>query len=285
MKKILKKLFNSTLILCQSLISVISVLIFSSFNLSRKNKKQSFNDNQECFILGNGPSLKQELTENFNFFLARNKNILCVNLLCEDPVFYELKPSYYIITDEGFWNETNDERILNIQKQFVLKMQSVNWDFTLFIPNDGKTYFENKLNNKFVKICYYNRTPVNGFKCIRHFLYRKDLGMPAPHNVLIAAIFVFINMGYKNINVYGADHSWVADLYVDENNDLWSYQNHFYDDKKVAFKLKKGSLYTGLQGIVKAFESYQLLREYSESIGAKIINRTKKSFLDIFEYK
>lgn len=285
MKELLKKIYEKLVLIIDSIKSLLSVLVFSSFSVNKQFKKQFKKQNSDCYLLGNGPSLRQELDDNLDFYIDNNYTVGCVNFFCENSDFFIIQPQFYIIADEVFWDDSNNTRSLDIQSRFFNEFGKIDWNIILYVPHEGRFYFEKMLKNEFVKIIYYNRTPVNGTRVLKHFLYKKNLGMPAPHNVLNAAIFIFINMGFKTVNIYGADHSWVADLYVDENNDLWSYQNHFYDDEKVAFKLKKGSLYTGLQGIVKAFESYQLLREYSESIGTKIINRTKKSFLDIFEYK
>jgi hypothetical protein len=104
-------------------------------------------------------------------------------------------------------------------------------------------------------------------------------------NVLNAAIFVALNVGYKKLYLYGADHSWLKDLFVDQDNNICSYQNHFYDDNKIPYKMAKGSLKLGIQGIIDAFESYEILENYSKSINATIINKTQGSYIDIFKYE
>ena len=37
-------------------------------------------------------------------------------------------------------------------------------------------------------------------------------------------------MGFKTLNIYGADHSWSEDLRVDNNNRVCKISRHFYDE-------------------------------------------------------
>ena len=58
------------------------------------------------------------------------------------------------------------------------------------------------------------------------------------------------------------------DLFVDEDNDVCCFENHFYDNTRKPYKLPKESLADGLRSIVEAFDSYKLLKEYSKSINS-----------------
>jgi len=156
----------------------------------------------------------------------------------------------------------------------------------LFVPNDGYQCILDLLSsNSKITLISYNRTPVSGFKSISYFLYKRNLGMPRPSNVLNAAIFVALNMGYKKVYLYGADHSWLKDLFIDEQNNLCCYQNHFYDDNVEILKMPKGSLSDGLMGIVGAFDSYKKLNEYAKQLDSRVINKTNGSYIDIFDHE
>lgn len=285
MKMFSKLIFNFFLVLGQSFISCLSVLLFSSFRLNKLAIDNKQNTKEKCFILANGPSLRRELKENQHFFIENNNKLICVNFFCEDPHFTKLQPASYLIADEAFWINTSEENILDIQRRFLSKMKLVNWQMNLILPYEAKKFFQKNLLNNFIRFIYYNRTPVNGFTWLRYYLYEKNLGMPAPHNVLNAALMVSINLGHSEIDIYGADHSWISDLFVDDNNELCCYQNHFYDERTEIIKLEKGSLYKGLQGIVLAYQSYELINDYANYKNVRIVNRTKKSFLDIFNFE
>ena len=70
-------------------------------------------------------------------------------------------------------------------------------------------------------------------------------GMPRPHNVLIPSIILSMRMGFKKIYLAGADHSWLKEIFVSEDNEVFLTQKHFYDEKKAEArtmdKLGKGS--------------------------------------------
>lgn len=283
MKELVKSTFFATLKFIETAISCFSVILFSSFSAASKFKYfKKTNKDAECFIMGNGSSLKKVLNEQIEIF--ESKDIFTVNLFFETVFFQELKPSGHIIADEGFWKGTDDARILGIQKDFIKNLLLVYWDMKLFIPYEGYKQISGSLkSNPHLNFIPYNRTPVTGYKKITHFLYRMNLGMPKPTNVLNAAIFLGLNLGYKKIYLYGADHSWISDLFVDDENNICCYENHFYDETRKFSKMPKGSLSIGLKSIVEALESYRLLDIYAKQIGAAVINKTTGSFVDEFD--
>ena len=113
--------------------------------------------------------------------------------------------------------------------------------------------------------------------------------MPRPHNVLIPSLILAIQSGYKEINVVGADHSWIEELTVNENNEAMVHQKHFYDEdsskSEAMYKLGRRPrlLHEILEKFVYAFRSYHFIRQFSEKKGAKIWNLTPKSFIDAFD--
>lgn len=98
-------------------------------------------------------------------------------------------------------------------------------------------------------------------------------------------------MGYEKIHLIGADHSWLKDLWVDENNLVMLRQKHFYDETtaKANPMYKKGQdtrkLHEVLQKFVISFEAYFTLEKFATKKGQKIINLTPGSFIDAFERK
>lgn len=282
MKKIAKYLFNKSLLFIDTLVSVLSVFLFSSFSNKRKLKFIPVKGVEKCLIMTNGVSLKRVLDSGeVNFSEC---DIFTVNLFYETNYFFDLKPANHVVTDNAFWDKTNDSRLLGIQERFKEQLLKVTWDLNLFVPFHGANQIKQILQeNRNIKIFSYNMTPVSGIKKIAHILYRLNLGMPKASNVLNATIFIALNSGYKSIHIYGADHSWIQDLFVDEDNDVCSFENHFYDNTRKPYKLPKESLADGLRSIVEAFDSYKLLKEYSKSINSKILNKTKGSFIDVFD--
>ncbi|NJL74615.1 MAG: hypothetical protein HC892_05805 [Saprospiraceae bacterium] len=113
--------------------------------------------------------------------------------------------------------------------------------------------------------------------------------MPRPHNVLIPSLMLAINIGFKEIFVVGADHSWLEELTVNENNEALLHQKHFYDEEssKPEYMYRQGKrprkLHEILEKFMLSFRAYFDIREYSESKEVQIWNATPKSYIDAFE--
>src|SRR5690606_36559269 len=99
-------------------------------------------------------------------------------------------------------------------------LAKLTWKMILLIPFGAKNsaFLKAVSQNKLLTIHYYNTTAVEGIPFFSHLLFNLKLGMPRPHNVLIPAIMTSVWSGYSNIYLYGADHSWLKEIYVAEDN-------------------------------------------------------------------
>ena len=118
--------------------------------------------------------------------------------------------------------------------------------------------------------------------------------MPLPQNILIATIAGIIRLGYKNIYIVGADHSWHEDFVLNDENILGINDRHFYDNENadaVIFKPLIGDFESGSLTSVTdqfnaqylIFRSHEFLQSYAQSVGVKIINISEKSYIDAYE--
>jgi hypothetical protein len=106
--------------------------------------------------------------------------------------------------------------------------------------------------------------------------------------VLIPAIMAGIWLGYKEISIVGADHSWMQSIWVDDNNNVVSVQPHFYKDdekeqKRVDSEYKGYRLHQIINSFYVAFKSYHNIERFARSRGVKIYNATQGSYIDAFE--
>lgn len=271
--------------------SVIAILLFSRLNKLPKRLDET--TRQQCIIIGNGPSLKDTMSQHSDFF--QNKQIFCVNDMVLSPVFETIKPTYCIFADPLFWQKKLSPRFQKICSQIKAKLEKeTNWKIIIFMPMAAKHWnnFVNlpKLNSN-IKICYFNTTSVYCPKSMKHFLYRKNLAMPVVQNVLVGAIFLALNLGYKKIYIVGADHSWHENIDVDSKNQLSMIYSRFQDkgevekqpfyvdaEEKVPYRM-----YNLLRDLSRMFESYIELEDYSKNVGAKIYNASGKSYIDAFK--
>lgn len=263
----------------QDMMSLIKVCL-----MSRRSSPLPVPAADELVILANGPSLAATVTEHRDFLAG--KELLAVNFFATSELFTELKPQYYLIADPLFWI-LDDHR----ERLFGTMARLTSWPMHFFVP--AKAFADSRWQdviaaNPNISLHQYNTTPVEGTACLSHFLYRKGLGTPRPHNVLIPSIALALRMPFKKIYLAGADHSWLPEISVTDDNEVLMNQKHFYDKGKSEAKgvrqenLSTARLHTILFHMYTAFKAYFILKDYSASLGKEIINITPGSFIDAF---
>lgn len=269
--------------------TLFKIFILSVF-YKRKNVFKRKKD--QAVILGNGPSLSENLKSNVDFILE--KDIFAVNAFWKSADYIKIKPEFYIIISEGYWADyqipLHKEDRLNTFKSLA---QLTDWDMYLIVPFFArkKKKWQDELSvNKKIKIRFINITPVEGFNLTNRFFFRKKLGLPRPHNVLIPTIKTTIDLSYEKVYIFGADHSWLNNIFVAEDNKVYLSQKHFYDKERVdpSVMYKKSTkenrtLAEVLHKFVNTFNGYHLLEDYAKSKKVKIYNATEKSYIDAFE--
>lgn len=272
--------------LFDSFFSIFKIFILSRFNT--KIKKHKVKD-EEAVILANGPCLTKDLELNSSFISPRKK--FCVNFFALSKEYEKIKPEYYVLAAPEFWL-IKTSSFFKEQKENLIDSLTKNtkWQMLILIPFQAKdSEFVRRLSkNNFISFLFFNNTPVEGLQSISHLLFKLNLGMPRPHNVLIPSIFLALNLGFNKITILGADHSWHEEIKIDDSNTLTVNHEHFYDGNKVQmpmYKLEgeKYFIHDVFRKLHFAFKGYFVLRTYAESVGAKILNASSKSYIDAFE--
>ena len=277
--------------MAQSFLSIAKVLIQSKFHSPMPPKIK-----QDCILLGNGPSLKESLRQYSTFFDSNKYDLFCVNYFANTDFYEQLKPAYYVLIAPEYWvSEFEDISIILQKREQLFKNieAKTDWKMTLLVPWEAKKskawqgLFKDNPN---IQVHHFNRTPVEGSQIINHFLFRNRLGMPRPHNVLLPSIWLSINMEYQNIHLIGADHSWLPEISVTDQNEVLINQKHFYDNttsvpKPMRKATGKRKLYEVLEKFTLAFKGYFILKDFAATKNVKIWNLTPNSFIDAFDRK
>lgn len=265
----------------QTLLSLVKIPLMSR---GRSPLPRDLSNADELVILANGPSLNKTVETQKEFLDSRT--LMAVNFCATSSIYTELRPEIYLIADPLFW--IVDEKM---NRLFGALAQKTTWPIHFFIPYKAnkKPQWKNILkDNGNIKIHYYNTTPIEGFDRFTDMVYKSGLGMPRPHNVLIPAIAVALRMSFKKIYLAGADHSWLPEIVVTDNNEVLMNQKHFYDHntssaQKVSKEdLSSSNLHTILYHMHVAFKSYFVLQRYALKMGKEVINITPGSFIDAF---
>ncbi|MBO5632406.1 MAG: hypothetical protein J5965_25405, partial [Aeriscardovia sp.] len=198
--------------------------------------------------------------------------------------YSKIKPKYHVLADPLYF--VTDEDI----QPFV---DAVKWKMTLFVPYYGwkKMSILNKIPSDFITVVPYHSVNYQGFECFRNWFYEKGLSMPRTQNVLVPSIFNAINMGYKEIKIYGADHSWTECIRVNNQNQVCLVDSHFYDQEQVQLlPWRKASpdravykMHEVLRDLAQMFDSYHGIKKYSVYKNCKVLNCTAKTYIDAFD--
>lgn len=231
-------------------------------------------------IMANGPSLARTIAEERP--LLASAPLMAVNFAAIAPEFAQLKPRYYVLADPHFFSDSDDANLALLRE----RLAAVDWPMTLLVPVRYRhrariLYAKNKLAT-------FNAVGMEGFRPLAHALYRAGAGMPRPRNVLIPSIMLAIALGYDEIVITGADHSWMQTLSVTDDNEVVSVQPHFYADgeeekKRVRHEYRNYRLHQIVGSFAVAFKSYHDIAAYARRRGVRIINATPGSFIDAFE--
>ena len=163
---------------------------------------------------------------------------------------------------------------------------------SLFIPAralKNKEWQPMLASNRNIRLCIYNTTPIEGVQGFCNWVFAKGWGVPRPHNVLIPSIAIGLRLPFKKIYLAGADHSWLPEITLTDDNVVLMHQKHFYDQNKsqaatvTQENLHSARLYTILYHMYVAFKSYFVLEAYARRLGKEVINVTPGSYIDAFK--
>ena len=185
---------------------------------------------------------------------------------------------------------SNDSTNANLMKLHDA-LARVDWPMTVIVPRSfRKTLHECITANPDITVRTINAVGVEGFGWFERCAYTSHRAMPRPRNVLIVALMAGIWLGYKQIYITGADHSWMQTIAVDSQNRVISVQPHFYKDSDTE-QQRVNSVYEGyhlhdiIMSFYVAFRSYHRIQGWAANRGVNIFNATPGSFIDAFPRK
>lgn len=235
-------------------------------------------------ILGNGPSLAETIAAHGDY-IASDTDAMAVNFAANTPEFRRLRPKYYILADPHFFANPDDANV----SRLLENIRTVDWPMTLFLPFAARRGCPLR-PTEHLRIEYYNAVGAEGFGWLEKIAFDSRRAMPRPRNVLIPAIMTGIGMGYGDIYITGADHTWTATVTVDDDNHVLTRQPHYYkednkEEKRIRKEYLKYPLHSILYSFYLAFKAYHIISGYAGRRGVHIYNSTPGSMIDAFPRK
>jgi len=293
MKEFLKFVYLWAARFLKTSVSLMSILLFNKFKVSKKINKLNVERAVPVSIIGGGPSANDILSNRTD--LLHGTELLVVNYFGNTDFFFIYKPCFYILLDPAFFDANYVNIGLNengpkTRPGDILLMENfkkVDWPMMLFIPykSGRKDSFERRVNNPNINIIEYHSTRIDGFGWFKKWMFHHSQGLPNSRNVVIPAMILMANIGYKKIYLYGCEFSWTKTMDVNiENGQVFFNDHHFYSTNEIRY-FGKGGYKWWLEAIVEMLKATDEVAQYAKYENVKIVNRTKGSFVDSFEYE
>lgn len=256
-------------------------------------------EGKKAYVLVNGPSLKKALEDYDKGIYKFDENSFMVNLSPLDPRFFKIKPKHFLLSDPIFYQDFEQKKD-QVRRMYDLLEERVDWDMYLYMDFFNEWEYDKLIAYSRLKNPHVHFVRMNRWHCsslipsLRHSLYKKGWFMPEDGTIANVAIYIALIEGYKEIELYGADHNMFLELAVNNNNELCSLDSHFYEDGKPKMHVLKNCLTTEdkpfrvhefLYIVYVMFNSHNLLRQFADYMGARVLNCTPGSMIDSYERK
>lgn len=222
-------------------------------HLARNAELKNLHQGKRCFIIGNGPSIKDQDLE-----LLSGEITFAVNRFIHHPRAEAINPKYYAIVDPKFAAQAWGT-------EFVREVERRLPETVLLLTRGGYEFCERE------GVLTKHRKYVIHPNQLFHFGYRRAIdltrGIPGMDNVTKCALSTAAYMGCAEINLLG----------IDGNGLILPDNSHFYGHEpppsdQVALEKALVSMSMGLR-------SWRAAASYLEERGVKLISRNPRSVM------
>lgn len=262
-------------------------------HVARAGTAADMNPSRRLAVLGNGPSLRDELPRLIARRECERTDMMAVNFFALGDEFTIVRPQYYVLSDPQFFRRAGrSERVENLYRALG---ERVNWPMTLYVQYYNPERFDYRAAvgaNPNIRIVPFHTLVFRGLRSVEFWCYRHGLGSGNFGTVVQNGEFIGLLLGYRQIDLYGVDHTLLDGLTVDDRNRLCRTQSHYYDSAPAAPEPifvnatdppRPYTMHTYLAETAELFRGHEVLRDYARSIGARIVNRTRGSMIDAYE--
>lgn len=244
-----------------------------SMNADYKDKHKG----QRCFILGNGPSLRQE-----DLSVLRDEVVFTVNQINRLPDYEVIHPSYHFWLDKNFFeiDETKpeDQELLSVMKN----INRGNPDVVCFFPIEQQEFCKKHGMQESLNINYYAHTMLlhEHYKApIEYCRYTPSFGTVVQNCITMA-----IYMGFSEIYLLGCDNTGIMvtlKTAMQNNDDSdYAYVVSENEKKRMESMVSKSSVENYATSYAHTLRDYRILREYCDKKGIKLVNCSAATVID-----
>lgn len=239
------------------------------------NKKfKNIHRGERCFILGNGPSIKE-----CDLNILKNELVISVNQFSKFEGYKDVYSNYHIWSDNAFFNVSKKESgndFLNVVKGIKTKDN----DPECFFISDAYDYVSKHNLDKYLKINYFKHDYRFNESYNKKFDFTKIL--PVFYTVVHYAIALAIYMGCKEIYLLGCDCTGIishVQMKCDMGLKGYAYDMNEEDKKRLQEMHSNDDNENLFYGQAQIFRGYKILNEYCKKRDIKLVNCSKNGIL------
>jgi hypothetical protein len=242
------------------------------FNNKHKGKR--------CFIVANGPSLKNQ-----DLSFLKNEINIATNTIWKHPLMKVWRPTYYCTAHtEPFYDTEKDLGVgfenptVKEGREYFKNIREILYDSIYFIPYHG---YE---GNKKLGLLPTERTFYTAF--LPYPLYEMmpefpnlTHGLPTVQDSSQYAIMLALAMGCSTIYLLGCDHDWFVNLGVEK----LFFEGSPVSENGKKFDSSKIPMIDNMWFAWVLWRGHIALRKMAEKFGVEIINATGGGVLDVYK--
>jgi hypothetical protein len=247
--------------------------LHSSGEAARLEALREIHSGERCFIIGNGPSLKQQ-----DLTRLAGEITFVTNWFANHEQYDEIRPTYYCISSHevfGGWKTTEPELDRTLRQRITGRTWRSHHFFPLFAQDSLRrdpAFAHDKTNYLIFerpKASVIDRGALNWDVCAN-----MDDGLTG---IVTFCIPLAVHMGIREIYLLGCD----CDYQIQNVRDPKAY---FYDFKQHTTRTSAFGTLTKVWGEGGSiFEVYDIVRREAAARGVEIFNSTEGGLLETFE--
>lgn len=222
-------------------------------------------------LLMNGCSLPNTI----DYLDKKPGKVMMVNMALCEPL--KLRPDYYCFVDPRY-GQKEDWAV----RDLFVELEKYPEPLVVFTISSVKNKLSIQNRNITVQQVCNNDCPEYRGKRERNLL-QKNIAAFTFQGVIIAALYISIQLGYKTIYLHGADGDY-GKTRINEKNELYFRPIHYYDVESGGWEEKKTyNMLDDYRSLVRLYEGLYGIEKYARDCGVRIINMYNESLVDCFE--
>lgn len=246
--------------------------------LTEQNRKyKNIHHGERCFIMGNGPSLKD-----VDFLKLKKEFVFGVNQIMSVPGWEEANINYWVCIDGdilGIWNNSD----YSFYKKMLMLSER---DIDVFVPIEARYYCRYHHLEECLNINYMNiKEQYINLDCPMEINFPDmEKFIMQPYNAVIGCINIAIYMGFKEIYLLGCNQSVLEDeiKYYLGNQSL---NMHAFTDDDTSAKItlnriQAKGMYFEIKTQLTQLLQYRLLNELCKRNNIRLVNLSVPTLIE-----